>query len=160
MCFFTRLNQQPIDFYVPRPLVALTFTSSTLTSETTMTFDEFSLKLGSAVTPGMIFVNPGGGTSEVVSLDNGKISYRRKSLTITITIRSLYDAFFVFRNSRISSPDLKARWPAIFDPRARPAGHSCNVTFLFLCLKKMGIVSEILGKGVRGNPYYVELCSR
>lgn len=122
-----------------------------------MTLDEFSLKLSLAVTPGMIFVNPGGGTSVVASFGNGKISYRRKSSTMTITIRSLYDAFFMFRNSRISSPDLKARWPAVFDSQARPAGHSCNVTFLFLCLKKMGIVSEILGQGVRGNPYYVDL---
>jgi hypothetical protein len=122
-----------------------------------MTLDEFSLKLHLAVVPGMIFINPGGGTSEVVSIGKGKISYRRKASTMAVTIQSLYDAFFMFKNSMMASSDLKARWPAVFDSNARPAGHSCNVTFLFLCLKEMGLISKIMGRGVRGNPYYVDL---
>ena len=122
-----------------------------------MTLDEFSLKLHQAVMPGIIFVNPGGGTSEVISVSSSKISYRRKSSTMTIRIESLYDAFSAFRNSRMSSPDLRAKWPVIFDSQARPAGHSCNATFLFLCLKEMGLISQIMGQGVRGNPYYVDL---
>lgn len=121
-----------------------------------MTLEEFEKKLCVAVSPGMTFINPGGGTSEIVSVRDGKISYKRKLSTMTIEINALYEAFSAFGNSIISSPGLKSKWPSIFDSKARPAGHSCNVTFLFLCLKQMGIVSEIFGSGVRGNPYYVD----
>lgn len=122
-----------------------------------MTFDEFSAILFRAVTPGMVFQNPGGGTSEVISIRNGKISYRRKSSTMTIKVASLYDAFMEFRNSRVTSRELQAKWPAIYDSQARPAGHSCNVTFLFLCLRQMGLVPQILGRGRSGHPFYVDI---
>lgn len=123
----------------------------------TMTFDEFSTELYRVVKLGMVFENPGGGTSEVVSAQNGKISYRRKSSTMTITVESLYNAFAAHRNSRVSSRELRAKWPAIFDSQARPAGHSCNVTFLFLCLEQMGLVTQILGQGKAGKPFYVDI---
>lgn len=124
-----------------------------------MTLEEFTLRLSKTVTPGLVFTNPGGGTSKVISLGNGKISYQRKSSTMTVKIQALYDAFCMFKNSRMASPDLKTHWPMVFDSHARPAGHSCNVTFLFLCLKEMGFVSQIMGLGKRGNPFYVDCCS-
>jgi hypothetical protein len=60
-------------------------------------------------------------------------------------------------DGNISSSELKVFLPAIFDSAARPAGHSCNATLLFLALREMGIVSAIHGNGVAGNPFFVEI---
>lgn len=122
-----------------------------------MTEDEFEVRLVKAIAPGIMLSNPGGGVSEVLSIRNGRVSYRRGSSTISISMRSMFEAFSAFRGKRMSGSDLKARWPAIFDSAARPAGHSCNATFLFLCLEKTKMASAIRGKGVRGNPFFVEI---
>jgi hypothetical protein len=122
-----------------------------------MTHDEFDATFRKMIPPGTVFQNPGGGVSEVLSNKDGKVSYRRGSSTISVSTKSLFDAFASFRGKRMSSADLKSRWPSIFDSSARPAGHSCNATFLFLALAKMGIASGITGSGVRGNPFLVEV---
>jgi len=57
----------------------------------------------------------------------------------------------------MSSVDLKTDNPSVFDSQARPAGHSCNCTFLFMVLHQMGIASNVHGRGVRGNPFYVDV---
>jgi hypothetical protein len=51
----------------------------------------------------------------------------------------------------------KSRQRDIFDSNARPAGHSCNCTFLFLVLKEIGLCGEIKGAGKAGNPFYVDI---
>lgn len=122
-----------------------------------MTRDEFDATLHKAIPPGTVFQNPGGGVSEVLSNNNGKVSFRRGSSTISVSKKSLFDAFAHFRGKTMSSAELKSLWPSIFDSSARPAGHSCNATFLFLALDKMGVASSIQGKGVRGNPFFVEV---
>lgn len=122
-----------------------------------MTQDEFDARLGKAIPSGIVLSNPGGGVSEVLSIRNGLVSYRRGSSTISISTKSLFEAFSAFRGKRMTGPDLKARWPAVFDSSARPSGHSCNVTFLFLALARMTVASAVKGKGVRGDPFYVEI---
>lgn len=122
-----------------------------------MTYDEFDAKFLETIPLGIIFQNPKKGVSEVCSNQNGVVSYRRASSKLSISRKSLFDVFTEFQGKRMSSSELKARWPAIFDPSARPAGHSCHVTFLFLVLKKMEICSDIKGKGVRGNSFFVEV---
>lgn len=122
-----------------------------------MTHDEFDAKFREMIPAGTVIQNPGGGVSEVLSNRNGVVSYRRGSSTISVSTKSLFDAFAEFRGKRMSSTELKSCWPSVFDSTARPAGHSCNATFLFLALEKMGIVHEIRGKGVRGNPFLVEV---
>ncbi|CAN7692470.1 hypothetical protein [Duganella sp. LjRoot269] len=120
-----------------------------------MNIDTFSSRLLEAVTTGTIFQNPGGGTSEVLSIRNDKVRYKRGDSTITISIEDLFSAFAAFRGKEMSSSELKAFSPSVFDSEARPAGHNCNATFLFLVLLRMAVVTEIKGQGVRGEPFFV-----
>lgn len=110
-----------------------------------------------AVTPGTVFVNPGGGTSEVISVRDGKVRYRRKNSTMSISVENLFAAYATFRGRTMYSSELKVISPEIYDSAARPAGHSCNATFLFLALVAMGLASRIYGNGKRGDPFYIEV---
>lgn len=118
-----------------------------------MTRNEFSIQIAQAVPVGTILSNPGGGTSEIVQITDHKIGYVRGSSTISISFDDLFSAYSNFKGAQVSSSELRAYASAIFDSAARPAGHSCNCTFLFLVLKQMGLVDSILGSGVRGDPY-------
>jgi hypothetical protein len=106
---------------------------------------------------GKIFNNPGGGTSEIISVDKNNITYKRNNSNITISINEIYSVYNSFYGKKCSSNDLKEYTPHIFDSHARPAGHSCNCTFVFLLFKEMGIVEKIEGEGKKGNQFYVNI---
>ncbi|KAB7696255.1 hypothetical protein GBN15_10360 [Plesiomonas shigelloides] len=105
---------------------------------------------------GVVFSNPGGGTSTICSVNDHRVTYRRGNSRMTLQLEDLY---FVYKelhgNSKVTSSDLKLNKPSVFDSRKN--GHSCNCTFSFLVLKKMGLSSDIGGKGVCGNPFYTTL---
>ena len=122
-----------------------------------MDIDTFCTKFFETVTPGTVFQNPGGGTSNVLSVKNGKVRYKRGASTMAVSLQDLFNAYVAFRGRSMSSSELKVLAPAIFDSAARPAGHSCNATFFFLALQKMAVVTAIHGNGVRGAPYFVEI---
>jgi hypothetical protein len=122
-----------------------------------MDIDAFCTKFSETIPPGTVFQNPGGGTSNVLSVNNSKVRYKRGASTMAVSLQNLFDAYTAFRGLRMSSSELKEFSPATFDSKARPAGHSCNATFFFLALQKMEIVTAIRGKGVRGTPYFVEI---
>lgn len=122
-----------------------------------MDIDAFCTKFIETVPPGTVFQNPGGGTSNVLSITNGKVRYKRGRSTMAVSLRDLFDAYMAFKGRSMSSSDLKVLAPAVFDSAARPAGHSCNATFFFLALQKMAVVTAIHGNGVRGATYFVEI---
>lgn len=122
-----------------------------------MDIETFRTEFLKALPPGTIFQNPGGGTSEVLPVRNGKARYKRRNSTMAVPIQFLFDAYSAFRGRNMSTSELKVFAPAVFDSAARPAGHSCNATFLFLALREMGTVTSIQGKGVAGNPFFVEV---
>lgn len=79
--------------------------------------------------------------------------YRRAKSVFRIRWDDLYNAYEEVCKSGaggFSTSDLKNRWPSVFDPRE--GGHSCNATFLFQGLIKLGWV-RIEGLGVRGAPF-------
>ena len=112
-----------------------------------MTQSDFAEMLRESLPVGTVFQNPGGGISKVVSHRDGVVSYRRGASNISVSANSLFVGYITFRGNRMSSSELRDRWPAIFDSSARPAGHSCNATFLFLALAKMELSSSIKGRG-------------
>jgi hypothetical protein len=103
----------------------------------------------------LVVENPGGGTSEIVKATDEEISYVRGNSTISIAIEDMFSAFRAFEHRRVSSSDLRRFAPAVFDSDARPAGHSCNCTFLFTLLRSAGLAGELEGTGVRGRPFAV-----
>jgi len=107
------------------------------------------------VKPGMIFENPQRGVSTILSIDENKIVYVRGSSRIPLPISDIRDALNKFQDN-VSTNDLREFRPSVFD--STRSGHSCNTTFLFTLLETLDFTkSGICGKGVRGNPYYIEL---
>lgn len=122
-----------------------------------MDFSEFKQKVYVSIPKGAILDNPGGGTSIIMSYSSEAVSYLRGNSTIYVSLRDLFDGYIQFKGGHMSSKDLKAVNPRVFDSQASPAGHSCNCTFLFILLQKIGVVTHIQGRGVKGNPFFVIL---
>lgn len=122
-----------------------------------MTLREFATSVQSVFPVGAIVDNPGGGTSRIASITESTVSYVRGNSTISVAFSDLYDAYNHFQGQYVSSSDLRAFRPSVFDSTARPAGHSCNCTFLFRTLERLELSGPITGSGVRGGPYGVTI---
>jgi len=122
-----------------------------------MDFQEFKTRINTDIPVDTILDNPGGGTSTITSVSDDKISYMRGGSTIYVSFQELYDAYSKYRGQKVTSSNLKVYRPSVFDSAAKPSGHSCNCTFLFLLLSRIGEANGIQGAGVRGNPYFVEV---
>ena len=119
-----------------------------------MTRQEFIRAARNAFPSGYTFDNPGGGTSHILGVGGNAIAYRRGNSSIRVLLTDLYRAFDSFRGQRVTSTDLRRFAPSVFDSNARPAGHSCNCTFLFHLLQRLELTDGGLeGRGVRGDPY-------
>jgi len=122
-----------------------------------MDYLAFKSKFEVALPIGSVLKNPGCGTSEVLSNASDHVAYKCGKSRIRTSLSDFHASFIRFAGSRVTSSDLKVFRPSVYDSYARPAGHSCNCTFLFLGLQQMGLSSAIKGAGVRGSPYTVDL---
>jgi hypothetical protein len=122
-----------------------------------MDFNAFRNCTNEVAPVGAVWTNPGGGVSTIISVSAERISYRRGKSVMSVSIWDLFDAYALYRGRRVSTTELRAFRPVVFDSAARPAGHSCNCTIFFLLLERMGVVEGIQGKGVCGNPFYVDI---
>ncbi|WDV48065.1 hypothetical protein PV797_10295 [Clostridiaceae bacterium M8S5] len=104
---------------------------------------------------GLVFVNPGGGTSEIIKVTDRKITYKRGNSKISLSIESIQDVYDEFKSKQCTSSELKKYKQEVFS--SKDNGHSCNCTFLFSLLNYLNLASEIKGKGVKNNPFYVEI---
>lgn len=104
-----------------------------------MTKEEFVKKLTGSVKVGDVFDNPGGGTSLIKKIEDGRITYARGKYKgkIYIDMDVMYNAFVHFPKG-FSLNDLEP-----LDKQFRI--HNCNRTFLMMMLKAMGIVKQIEG---------------
>ncbi len=122
-----------------------------------MEYSVFKERFERSLPVGAIIQNPGGGSSEVVSYNNDAVAYRRGKSTMRASLRVFFEAYVKHSGGSVSSRELKSYLPEVFDSEARPAGHSCNCTFLFAALQLMGLAGELSGRGVSGSPYSVVL---
>ena len=114
---------------------------------------EFHGRMIADLPPGIVLRNPGRGTTTIKGYSAGKVSYVRGKSTIRVAIRDLFSAYSSLRGGRVRSRDLRRHAPMVFDSSARPAGHSCNCTFLFMVLRQLGMASTIEGRGTRVDPF-------
>lgn len=102
------------------------------------------------------FNNPSGKGITQIKVNDGKtITYQRGHSRISITILELWNVYQKFLNNTISTRDLKKYKPYIYNSNNK--GHSCNSTALFLIFQNIGIISKINGRGVKGDPFWIEL---
>lgn len=107
---------------------------------------------------GYIFDNPGGGTTKIERINRERVTYRRGNSSITVRWSDLYNAYKHFKGNLVSSTDLRKFAPVVFDSSARPAGHSCNCTFFFHLMIRMGLADgHLQGRGVAGAPFTLKL---
>ena len=118
-----------------------------------MTYHDFCSRVKEALPPGTVLPNPGAGTSKIKGYSNAKVSYIRGTSTISISFTDLFTAYTEFSGKEVSSRDLRDYAPQVFDSAARPAGHSCNCTFLFVVLTKLGLADGVRGEGKRNQPF-------
>ncbi len=111
--------------------------------EKVMTFDEFKKRVLTSISVGEIFENPGGGVSIIEFFNDEKIKYIRRKSSITIKLEKLYKAYDHFQGTFVTTKQLK-EFDHSFDSEARnPSGHSCNCTFGFCVIIKIGLADTI-----------------
>ena len=118
-----------------------------------MDYTAFRTKAVLALPVGKVFKNPGGGTTTIVSLTEDNIYYQRGRSKIGIKYETLFQTYQHFRGKAVSSRQLKAYAPKVYD--SKNGGNSGNATFLYLVLREMKVVDHIQGRGVSNNPFYV-----
>ncbi len=114
--------------------------------------EEFFKMIKEHFSVGNEFDNPKKGTSKIISITSDKITYRRINSSISLKIDIMYDAFIKFKGKKCSASDLEE----FNDTFRKNVGHTCNCSFFFIIMRELGLSSEIKGKGVVGNPFYVE----
>lgn len=114
--------------------------------------------LQSVIKVGDVFQNPQKGTSTISSITDGYITYIRGSSPLRLPVSVLFSVINDFSGKKCSSTDLRKYLPEVFDshnPNGRK-GHSCNCTFLFRVVERMGLIENgIQGGGTSGNPFYI-----
>jgi hypothetical protein len=119
-----------------------------------MNFEVFSDLVKTQIIEEAVFTNPGGGTSTISKVKPDRIVYKRGNSRMTMHLSDLHNVYTEFGSiDKLTSTDLKLYKPEVFDSKGN--GHSCNCTFTFMVLNKLGLSTEIFGKGVRGNPFFV-----
>ena len=122
-----------------------------------MTPKELKIELESCIPIGTVLDNPGLGASVIRKYNDEKIAYRRGGSTMYLSYSDFCAAYNEHRGQRITTNDLKQFAPGVFDSSARPSGHSCNCTVMFMLLRDLGLAGEVEGKGVRGDPFAIEV---
>jgi hypothetical protein len=118
-------------------------------------FAAFVQLLRERLEAGLVMQNPGGGTSTVVSCSDARLCYRRRASKFWIYLRPLYDAYQHFAGGDVSTNDLAAFAPGVFDQDY--SGHNCHRTFFLMALLQMGVVGAIWGSGRSGDPFGVTI---
>ncbi len=124
-----------------------------------MDFDTFKRRIRETLPEGTVLRNPGGGLTTIRSHGPEKLSYIRGQSRIYVGYRDLYEAYRHFRGRSASSKDLKAFLPSVFDSQARPAGHTSNCSMWFMILQRLELCGPIQGRGVPGEPFYVDVAA-
>jgi hypothetical protein len=66
-----------------------------------------------------------------------------------------WNALAPFWGKSVTTESLKQDCPDVFSSKKK--GYNCMAIFLFMLLQKIGMVKEITGKGLPGEPFAVEL---
>lgn len=80
---------------------------------------------------GMVFDNPGGGTSEIVSISNERIVYKRGNSRLYLKIQDFVDIYEKFAGIKCTTNDIKAFNPKVFCSGGN--GYGCHCTLFLLC---------------------------
>ena len=100
----------------------------------------------------IVLENPKKGKSTIIKINN-KVHYKRGSSDFSLSKDVIFRAYDYFKGGICSTTMLAEFDKEFTDKTGVP---HCGCTF-FLMLMREFSGKLILGKGVRGNPYYIEL---
>jgi hypothetical protein len=123
-----------------------------------MDLENFTQRLRASLPDGLVLENPGGGTSAILWSDNDQVCFQRRKSRFYVRVRDFYDAYLHFLGQNVTTSLLKEYAPAVFDSARK--GHNCHSTFFFMALQRMGLITEIWGRGQSGSPFGVTLADR
>lgn len=112
---------------------------------------ELSYLIVNNIKSGMKFDNPKRGTSTIIFVSDNQINYKRGKSIIKIKIKDIIEARENFSGTKCTSNDLKNFRRKVFSSKG------CNCTFFFIILNYLGVASNIEGRGVGGDTFYVHL---
>jgi hypothetical protein len=118
-------------------------------------YPSFVARIAEAFPKGTVLKNPGRGTTKIISDPGSVLTFRRANSRFRVHISDLHRAYLTFKGKRVSTANLKAFAPEVFNTKEN--GHDCNCTTLFLLLNGMGLSTSIMGRGVRGDPFWVTM---
>ena len=101
----------------------------------------------------IVLKNPKSGTSTITAIDKNVVHYTRGSSPFSLEIAIIEKAYQNFNGKKCTTDDL-AKFNKVFTDKNGNA--HCGCTF-FLMLMREFFGVPILGKGVKGNPFYVDL---
>ena len=122
--------------------------------EEVLTAHDLLSRAEQAMPPGESWPNPRRGITKIKGYRNGKVSYIHGKSVISVSFTDLFAAYSEFRGKEVTSRDLRGYAPHVFDSNARPAGHSCNCTFLFGMLTRLKLADGLRGEGKSNRPFY------
>ena len=121
---------------------------------TTVTSEQFVSQLINAVPEGIVFDNPGGGTSTIINVGEDKLSYMSGKSRFYLSYSATFNAFRLFSGMTTTTNDLKQHIPEVFDSKL--GGHNCNCTTMFRIFERMGLIDgTVQGSGKKGSPFFV-----
>ena len=100
----------------------------------------------------IVLQNPKCGTSTITKIDD-KIHYKRGNTDFTLSVELIVKTFNNFHGNKCSTVNLAKFDKEYTDNTGAP---HCGCTFFMLLMNKF-FGTDILGKGVRGDPYYINL---
>lgn len=91
----------------------------------------------------------GRGFTIILARDAASVRFQHGRSSFTLTSAQLFEGYaFICQRGALgcTALEIENRYPQPYQP------HRCNAMFLFMVLREMGL-AEIVGKGVRGNPF-------
>lgn len=116
-----------------------------------MDYLDFSRLLRTRLPEGTEMENPGGGITTILRVDEARLNYRRGRSRFSVGLKELHEAYERFSGCEVSTTELKAHAPGVFD--SGQGGHNCHCTVLFMALQRMGLAGGTWGCGRAGAPF-------
>jgi len=91
-----------------------------------------------------VFNHPEKGTLTVVSVTKERIHYLRTKTTVSVKLNHLYKAYDEFNGQKVTTEQLKAFKPGVFDSKGQPkSGHDSNGIFFLKLMEHMQLAGPL-----------------
>jgi len=121
--------------------------------------DSFITLLRNSTPEGTVFENSHKHSLTIISTSKDRLHYSRGKNTRSLKFSQLYKTWQQFRGEQVTSDQLKAWKPALYDSNALPrAGHDSNCGLFMLLMEQLGLACELERKGRTYSARLLDAC--